>query len=526
MSTPPHSEPSVVRAPVSIEGRTAEDGTAYTRFAESTAQMTSGPIHDPLDEYQSPVSGYQILVRLRIQNRPGNLGRVTTVIGALGADVSSVDIVEARTEYVIRDLRLFCLDEANARAIINVLAGVDGIEVMYASDRTFELHHGGKITVENRVHIRNAIELSYVNWPGAERVAGHIQKEPDSVWALTVKANSVAIVTDGTAVLGLGDVGPYAAMPVMEGKSMLFRAFAGIDAWPICLNTTDPDEIVDIVKGIAPGFGGILLEDISAPRCFEIEDRLKALVHIPVFHDDQHGTAVVVLAALINSLKIVEKRPEDLKVVLVGVGAAGLACARILMNFGVKNIVGFDRFGAIYTGRTEGMSPELDWFAERTNAEGFDGTIAEAMVGADVFLGLSRPRLITPEQVEQMAPNAIVFALANPEPEIMPNLIAGKARIIATGRSDFPNQVNNVLCFPGLFRGTIDARATVISEEMKIAAARAIAETIPDDLLHEDYILPSVFNLDVTRRVAEAVAAEVERSGKPRPPVKPVSIFD
>ena len=235
---------------------------------------------------------------------------------------------------------------------------------------------------------------------------------------------------------------------------------------------------------------------------------------------------MVVLAALINSLKIVEKRPEDLKVVLVGVGAAGLACARILMNFGVKNIVGFDRFGAIYTGRREGMSPELDWFAERTNAEGFDGTIAEAMVGADVFLGLSRPRLITPEQVEQMAPNAIVFALANPEPEIMPNLIAGKARIIATGRSDFPNQVNNVLCFPGLFRGTIDARATVISEEMKIAAARAIAETIPDDLLHEDYILPSVFNLDVTRRVAEAVAAEVERSGKPRPPVKPVSIFD
>ena len=488
--------------------------------------MTSGPIHDPLDEYQSPVSGYQILVRLRIQNRPGNLGRVTTVIGALGADVSSVDIVEARTEYVIRDLRLFCLDEANARAIINVLAGIDGIEVLYASDRTFGLHHGGKITVENRVHIRNAIELSYVNWPGAERVAGHIQKEPDAVWALTVKANSVAIVTDGTAVLGLGDIGPYAALPVMEGKSMLFRAFADIDAWPICLNTTDPDEIVDIVQGIAPGFGGILLEDISAPRCFEIEDRLKALLHIPVFHDDQHGTAVVVLAALINSLKIVEKRPEDLKVVLVGVGAAGLACARILMNFGVKNIVGFDRFGAIYAGRAEGMSPELDWFAERTNAEGFDGTIAEAMVGADVFLGLARPRLITPEQVEQMAPNAIVFALANPEPEIMPNLIAGKARIIATGRSDFPNQVNNVLCFPGLFRGTIDARATVISEEMKIAAARAIAETIPDDLLHEDYILPSVFNLDVTRRVAEAVAAEVARSGKPRPPVKPVSIFD
>ncbi|MGE3858038.1 MAG: NAD-dependent malic enzyme, partial [Dehalococcoidia bacterium] len=403
---------------------------------------------DPLDEYLSPVSGYQVLIRLRIQNQPGNLGRVTMAIGEMGADVTSVDIVEARTAYVVRDVRAFCLDEANAQAIVARLSQIEGIEVMYAADRTFELHHGGKIQIQNRVNIRNNIELSWVNWPGAERVSEYLQRKPDAVWALTTKANSVAVVTDGTAVLGLGDVGPEAAMPVMEGKSMLFRSFADIDAWPICLNTTDTDEIVDVVKGIAPGFGGILLEDIAAPRCFEIEDRLKAALKIPVFHDDQHGTAVVVLAALINSLKIVEKRPEDLKVVLVGVGAAGLACARILMNFGVRHIIGFDRYGAIYRGRAEGMSPELDWFAERTNAEGFDGSITEAMTGADVFLGLARPRLITPEQVERMAPGAIVFALSNPEPEIMPNLIQGKARIIATGRSDFPNQVNNELCFP------------------------------------------------------------------------------
>ncbi len=480
---------------------------------------------NPLDGYQSPVSGYQILVRLRIQNRPGNLGRVTMTIGEMGADITSIDIVEARTDYIVRDVRMFCVDEANARAIVAKLDALPDLAVLYASDRTFELHQSGKISVENRVHIRNNIELSYVNWPGAERVSEYIRDEPDAVWALTVKSNSVAIVTDGTAVLGLGDVGPEAAMPVMEGKSMLFRTFGDIDAWPICLNTTDTDEIVEVVKGIAPGFGAILLEDISAPRCFEIENRLKALLNIPVFHDDQHGTAVVALAALINGLKIVEKRPEDLKVVLVGVGAAGLACARIMLNFGIKHIIGFDRFGAIYAGRAEGMSPELDWFAERTNLEGFQGSIAEAMVGADLFMGLSRPRLITPEQVETMAPNAMVFALANPEPEIMPNLIQGKARIIATGRSDFPNQLNNVLCFPGLFRGTFDARATTISEEMKIAAARAIAETIPDELLNEDYILPSVFNPDVATRVAGAVAAEAAISGKPRPPVKPVSIF-
>lgn len=297
---------------------------------------------------------------------------------------------------------------------------------------------------------------------------------------------------------------------------MLFKSFADIDAWPICLNTKDTEEIISIVKAISPGFGAILLEDISAPRCFEIEDRLRAELPIPVFHDDQHGTAVVVLAALINSLKIIKKRPEDLKVCVLGVGASGVACSKIMMNFGVKNVIGFDRQGAVYQGRAEHMNEAKEWFAEHTNPEGFDGTIEEALHGADMFLGLSGPNLLNPAWVDNMAPDAIVFALANPTPEVMPQDIIGKARVIATGRSDFPNQINNVLCFPGLFRGALDAGAINITEEMKIVAARAIAETIPDELLTEDYILPSPFNEEVVTRVSEAVSAEAVRSGNVR----------
>jgi malate dehydrogenase (oxaloacetate-decarboxylating) len=303
----------------------------------------------------------------------------------------------------------------------------------------------------------------------------------------------------------------------MEGKSMLFKSFGAIDAWPLCLDTKDPDEIVAIVKAVAPGFGGILLEDISAPRCFEIEERLKAELDIPVFHDDQHGTAVVVLAALINALKIVKKRPEDLKVVLIGVGASGVACSKIMMNFGVRNIIGFDRTGAVYQGR-DNLNVAKEWFAEHTNPESFQGSMEDALVGADIFLGLSGPRTVTGEQLARMNQDAIVFALANPEPEIRPELIPADSpvRVVATGRSDYPNQVNNVLCFPGLFRGALDARARNISEEMKLAAARAIAESIPDDQLSEDYILPSVFNEAVSRRVAEAVFDEATRTGDAR----------
>ncbi|HJM88091.1 MAG TPA: NAD-dependent malic enzyme [Dehalococcoidia bacterium] len=467
------------------------------------------------DEYQAPVSNYPLLLRLAIANEIGNLAKVTAAISAAGGDVGDIEISEASADVMIRDFRVFCRDEAHARQIVASIDELDGVDVQLASDRTFQLHRRGKIEVANKVNIRTMQELSHVYTPGVARVSMQVSENPDAVWALTTKVNTIAVVTDGTAVLGLGDIGPQGALPVMEGKSMLFKSFGDIDAWPICLDTKDTEEIIAISKAISPGFGGILLEDISAPRCFEIEDRLRDELDIPVMHDDQHGTAVVVLAALINSLKIVEKRPEDLKVVVLGVGAAGVACTKILMNFGVKNVIGFDSRGSIYKGR-DNLNPIKEWFADNTNEEGFDGNVGDALKGADLFLGLSGPRLITPEDVEGMADDAMVFAMANPEPEIMPTEIEGKARVIATGRSDFPNQVNNVLCFPGLFRGAFDAGATEITEEMKIVAARAIASVIPDEQLNEDYILPSVFNEEVVSRVASAVAAEAVRSGKIR----------
>ena len=482
--------------------------------------MTSDPFLPQariVDEYESPISGYQLLMMVRIANSPGKLGMLTTTIGECGADIGAIDIYEAGPDHMVRELRVFCRDAVHAREVVDRVDALDGVEVQRASDRTFQLHRGGKIEIANKVHIRTNAELSHVYTPGVARVSMMVHDEPDSVWALTARRNTVAVVTDGTAVLGLGDIGPEAAMPVMEGKCMLFKSFGAIDAWPLCLDTKDPDRIVDIVEAIAPGFGGILLEDISAPRCFDIEERLVEKLDIPVFHDDQHGTAVVVLAALINSLKIVGKKPEDLKVVVLGVGASGIACARIMLNYGVRDIVGFDRTGAVYPGR-ENLNPAKEWFAEHTNPDGFSGDLTQAMRGADMFLGLSGPRMLSPEHVGSMAEDAIVLALSNPEPEIMPELIQGKARVIATGRSDYPNQVNNVLCFPGLFRGAFDAGAKRITEEMKLVAAHAIAEVIPDDQINEDYILPSVFNEAVARKVAEAVAAEARRTGNVRQP--------
>ena len=468
-----------------------------------------------VDEYESPVSGYQLLLRVQVDNKPGKLGSVATAIGECGADIGPIDIHEAGPDRIVRELRVFCRDAAHAREIAGRVGELDGIEVLQASDRTFQLHRGGKIEIANKVNIRTNAELSHVYTPGVARVSMKVHEEPDAVWSLTARRNTVAVVTDGTAVLGLGDIGPEAAMPVMEGKCMLFKSFGDIDAWPICLDTKDTDRIVETVEAIAPGFGGILLEDISAPRCFEVEERLREKLDIPVFHDDQHGTAVVVLAALINSLKIVRKRPEDLKVVVLGVGASGVACARIMLNYGVRDIIGFDRTGAVYPGR-ENLNPAKERFAEHTNPDGFRGDLTQAMRGADLFLGLSGPRMLTPEQVASMAADSIVLALSNPEPEIMPELIQGQARVIATGRSDYPNQVNNVLGFPGIFRGALDAGAHDITEEMKLAAAHAIAAIIPDDQINEDYILPSVFNEAVVPNVAQAVADEARRTGDVR----------
>jgi malate dehydrogenase (oxaloacetate-decarboxylating) len=389
------------------------------------------------------------------------------------------------------------------------------VKVVNVSDRTFLVHLGGKIEIRSKMQIRTRDDLSMAYTPGVARVCRAIAQDPERAFNLTIKRNTVAVVSDGTAVLGLGDIGPKAAMPVMEGKAALFKQFAGVDAFPICLDTKDTDEIVETVKNLAPAFGGINLEDIAAPRCFEIEERLKKELEIPVFHDDQHGTAVVVLAALINSLKIVEKKVEDLRVVISGVGASGVACAKIMMAAGARNIVGCDSKGIVYEGR-EGLNPSKQWFAEHTNPESRSGDLSDAIAGADLFLGLSVPGVLTVEHLESMNENPIVFAMANPEPEIRPEIAMGHARIIATGRSDYPNQINNVLCFPGIFRGALDVRAREIDEDMKLAAAEAMADVIPEKELSEDYIIPSVFDERVAPAVADAVAETAKKTGTAR----------
>ena len=391
--------------------------------------------------------------------------------------------------------------------IIQALDAAEGTSVLSADEVTFRSHIGGKIAVTSKLDLaaKGALAIAYT--PGVGRVCMSIHENIARADVLTVKNNMVAVVSDGTAVLGLGDIGPEAAMPVMEGKAMLFKEFGGVDAFPICLSTKDPEEIIRTVKLLGPTFGGINLEDISAPRCFEIEERLKAEMDIPVFHDDQHGTAVVSLAALYNALKITGKKVENLKVVVNGIGAAGMACSKILMAAGVKNLIGLDLTGIIYKGRTEKMNPAKEWFAEHTNPEIIKGSLSDAIRGADLFLGVSAPGCLTVEHLKTMARDPVVFAMANPIPEIMPELAKPYVRIMATGRSDYPNQINNVLCFPGIFKGALRCRASRISEGMKLAAARAIADLVSADELCEEFIIPSVFD----RRVADVVANEVER---------------
>jgi len=469
----------------------------------------------------TPSASYSLTLRVRLSSRAGSLGELTTAIGRAGGDIGAIDIVTVGNDYIIRDLTVSSVSSQHGEQIVEAVKDVDGVELMQVSDPTFLMHLGGKIEVVSKVPLKTRTDLSMAYTPGVARICDAIYKDPDKVFNLTIKKNTVAIVTDGTAVLGLGDIGPAAALPVMEGKAMLFKEFAGVDAFPICLNTKDPDEIVQTVKAISTVFGGINLEDISAPRCFQIEERLREELDIPVFHDDQHGTAVVVLAALINALRLVGKQMSDIRVVVNGVGAAGVACTKIIMAAGVQNIIGCDQTGALYRGRKENMNWMKDWYARNTNPNEESGTVHEIIRGADVFMGLSVPGVIDAEDVKRMAEKPIVFAMANPTPEIMPEEAAPYVAVMATGRSDYPNQINNVLSFPGIFRGALACRAARINEEMKLAAANAIASIISDNELHPEYIVPSVFD----KRVAEAVAREVEaaahRTGVARRQLEP-----
>jgi malate dehydrogenase (oxaloacetate-decarboxylating) len=454
-----------------------------------------------------PSASFSATLRVRLEDHPGSFAALAGAVASAGGLLGAIDLVRVERATKVRDVTVLAADSTQLERIVDAVRAVEGVSVEHVSDRTFLLHLGGKIEVASKAPLKTRDDLSMAYTPGVARVSAAIAADPSKVWNLTIKQNAVAVVTDGTAVLGLGDIGPEAALPVMEGKAMLFKEFGGVDAWPICLSTTDPDRIVDAVEAIAPGFGGINLEDIAAPRCFEIERRLQERLDIPVFHDDQHGTAVVVLAALLNALRVVGKRPEDIRVVITGVGAAGVATANMLLAAGVRDIVGCDRQGAVCLGRA-GLDPTKASFAELTNAHGFAGSADEALSGADVYIGLSSPGAVSADAVRTMADGAIVFAMANPTPEVMPEEIEGEVAVIATGRSDYPNQINNVLAFPGIFRGALDVRARAIDEPMKLAAAQAIAGIVQDDELAADYIVPSVFN----REVAPAVAAAVSKA--------------
>jgi malate dehydrogenase (oxaloacetate-decarboxylating) len=464
----------------------------------------------------SPNASNSVTIRAEIENKPGTLGRITTAIGKAGGNIQALDIVEATPDLLVRDITVMAVDDEHVEKIRKALEKIDGIQVVSVQDRTLRMHEGGKIEVVSKIPLQNRDDLSMAYTPGVARVCVDIAENPSDVHRYTIKKNTVAIVTDGTAVLGLGNIGPSAGLPVMEGKALLFKEFAGVDAFPICLDIplgeNHVEEVVKAVQQIEPVFGGINLEDIAAPDCFEIEKRLQETLEVPVFHDDQHGTAVVVLAALRNALKVVGKNPESIKVVISGVGAAGVAITKILLNAGVKNVVGVDRKGAVYSGR-----PDLDnskqWFAENTNPENLQGSMQNVIEGADVFIGVSGPGVLKREDVQKMAKDPVVFAMANPTPEITPEEAEGVVAVMATGRSDYANQINNVLCFPGIFRGALDAGATKITENMKVAAANAIASSVPADELSAGYIVPSVFNKNVVVLVAEAVAEAARADG-------------
>ncbi len=464
----------------------------------------------------APTASHSLTVRLQIRNVPGMLGKVTSAIGKGGGDIGAIDLVEVGKTTVTRDLTFKASDERHGQQLVERVRGIEGITVVNVSDRTFLMHLGGKIEVKGKIPVKTRDDLSMAYTPGVARVCLAIHQDPEKAYTLTIKQNTVAVVSDGTAVLGLGDIGPNGAQPVMEGKALIFKEFAGVDAFPICLATKDVDEIVTIVKAIAPVFGGINLEDISAPRCFEIEARLQRDLDIPVFHDDQHGTAVVVLAALMNALKLVKKRLPDARIVFTGAGASGIATAKLLMKAGARHIVGCDRAGAIYKGRKENMNSMKEWFAQHTNPTRVRGTAGDALAGADVYIGLSGPGVVSLKDIKAMNRDAIVFAMANPVPEILPEEAAAYVRVMATGRSDYPNQINNSCCFPGFFRGLLDVRARRVNDEMKLAAAAAIAGMVGKAELSEEYITPSMFDSRLVPAVSAAVAEAAVRTGVAR----------
>jgi malate dehydrogenase (oxaloacetate-decarboxylating) len=462
-----------------------------------------------------PSASYSFTMRIELRQLPGAFAQVAGAIGNEGAILGAIDLVRVDKGGVVRDVTVACVDAAHGERVVNAVRGLEGVTVSSVSDRTFLMHKGGKIEVTPKIAIKTRDDLSMAYTPGVARVCSAIHEDEESAWTLTIKGNTVAVVSDGTAVLGLGNIGPKAAMPVMEGKAMLFKELGGVDAFPICLDTTDVDEIVRIAEALAPTFGGINLEDISAPRCFEIERRLKETLDIPVFHDDQHGTAIVVLAALLNALKVVGKDAKDVRVVVVGAGAAGLACAKIILEHGVNDLVVCDIGGILHPDRPE-LTGELRDMAERTNRRGLKGAATDALAGADVVVGVSAPGAFSADAVRTMARDAIVFAMANPIPEVQPEACWEDVAIMATGRSDYPNQINNVLAFPGVFKGALEVRARGIDEGMKLAAARAIAGVIPESDLGPEYIVPSVFNRAVAPAVADAVAQAAIESGVAR----------
>jgi malate dehydrogenase (oxaloacetate-decarboxylating) len=470
-------------------------------------------------------SQYTITLRLEYPHEAGQIAKIAATVGERGGVIRGIDLVHIERNRSLRDYTLECASTDHARQIVDAVRGLENVTVQSVSDDTFLMHLGGKLEIKSKVALKTRADLSMAYTPGVARVCKAIEADSKASFALTIRRNCVAVVSDGSAVLGLGNIGPRAAMPVMEGKAILFKEFGGVDAVPICLDTQDPAEIVLICRALAPTFGGLNLEDISAPRCFTIEQQLQETLEIPVFHDDQHGTAVVVLAATLNALKITGRKPEQMKLVVSGAGASGWACTRTLHRLGFTNIVVCDRGGALHRGRDVGDNPAKLWFLEHTNAQQEKGGVKDVIRGADMFLGLSSPGLLSRKDVEKMAPDPIIFAMANPTPEIMPEEAQDLVSVMATGRSDYPNQINNVLAFPGIFRGALDARARSINDEMKAAAAQAIAGVVSSRELSPDYIVPSVFNRKVVTEVARAVSRAAHRTGVARRIPKRTDIY-